>query len=141
MPPPRSRIFGDDTPQRSRSASFQAPYQATRRRSERVRERQDSEKAEQLPRELSFLSHDTDRSAGQQIADLEAAQLRLEGYTASGRKHDEIVIKSLKAFLDNLPPEGRQNVVNDINRTNNDQEIYDVFYNLFTGLTTRSKSI
>lgn len=141
MAPPKSRLLGDDTPQRSRSASLQAPFR-TERRSGRLRERQDREQqAEQLPRRLSFISQDTDRSAGQQVADLEAARSKLEGYTPRDRKDDEIVVQSLKAILDNLPPDGRQHVVNDINGTNNDQEIYDVFNNLFTGLTTRSKSI
>lgn len=87
------------------------------------------------------MSQDTDRSAGQHVTDLAAARLKIAVYTPRGRKHDEIVVQSLTALLDYLPPEGRQHVVNDINGTNNDEAIYGVFNNIYTGLTARSKSI
>lgn len=77
--------------------------------------------------------------------DLANATARIDSYESAKRgNHEDLVKGALRAFIKWLPTEGSANIVNRINHASlqrGDQGIYEEFFNLYTGLRARSKSI
>lgn len=69
-----------------------------------------------------------------------AAKVRTARYRPEKRPHENLLQPSLDAFVDWLPEGGRESVARDINDAKIDEELHDVFMNLFTGLAIPSKS-
>jgi len=70
---------------------------------------------------------------------LSTATTKIDKYKPLGHTLEDILVPSLKAFLAWLPPGGRELIARDIEQTTTDQELYDVFHNLLTGLAVPSK--
>ncbi|KAE8135355.1 hypothetical protein BDV38DRAFT_284990 [Aspergillus pseudotamarii] len=68
---------------------------------------------------------------------------RIARYQPQNRAYDEMVKPSLCAFIDWLPEGGRESIARDCIKATTDDDLYQVFKNLFTGLAipmkTRSK--
>jgi hypothetical protein len=72
----------------------------------------------------------------------EAAKARIAKYQSQNpnRVHEEKLQPSLNAFVEWLPEGGRESVARDIVNASTDENLYDVFHNLLTGLAAPSKS-
>lgn len=62
------------------------------------------------------------------------AKQRLDNYVPQEGRSDGKLVVALKAFLDYLPKGGRESIARDILESKYDQELYQVFSNLLTGL-------
>ena len=69
-----------------------------------------------------------------------AAKERIARYQSQDRIHEEKLKPSLNAFVEWLPEKGRESVARDIVNSTTDEDLYDVFHNLLTGLALPSKS-
>ena len=89
-----------------------------------------------VPRELSMLSTDTAES----IASLEQdARAKIQDYGSQSRQHDKLVKSGLLAFLTWLPEAGKTSLARDVIEASSEQQLYDAFLNLLTGLASPSK--
>ncbi|KAB8271513.1 hypothetical protein BDV30DRAFT_240487 [Aspergillus minisclerotigenes] len=69
----------------------------------------------------------------------EKGRERIARYQPQDRPYDEILKPSLDAFIEWLPRGGRESIARDIVRANTDDDLYQVFANLFRGLAVPSK--
>lgn len=91
-----------------------------------------------VPRELSMLSTDTAES----IASLEQdARAKIQDYGSQSRQYDKLVKSGLLAFLTWLPEAGKTSLARDVIGASSEQQLYDVFVNLLTGIASPSKYI
>lgn len=91
--------------------------------------------------DASFMSIDTeDPEDWKELAT--SAKERIASYKPTRRHHkDELPIqRALNAFVDHLPQDGRESVARDILKANTDDQLYEVFMNLYTGLAVPSES-
>ena len=73
-------------------------------------------------------------------SDIRKAKKRISAYTPSG-KHDKKLASCLNAFLNRLPRDGARAVANDIlDCGEDDEKLYEVFFNLFMNLLLPSES-
>jgi hypothetical protein len=87
-----------------------------------------------------FYSQSTELSEIEQMSNLDCARLKISHYTLQNRgEHEDLVQRSLGAFLDHLPDAGRDSIAKDIVALDDDNGIYRYFRNLYTGLRTRSE--
>lgn len=70
----------------------------------------------------------------------EASKARIAKYQPQNRVHEERLRPFLNAFVEWLPEGGRESVARDIINATTDENLYDVFHNLFTGFALLSKS-
>ncbi|KAJ5332723.1 uncharacterized protein MYU51_015313 [Penicillium brevicompactum] len=90
-----------------------------------------------VPRELSMLSTDTAES----IASLEQdARAKIQDYGSQSRQYDKLVKSGLLAFLTWLPEAGKTSLARDVIGASSEQQLYDVFVNLLTGIASPMKS-
>ena len=69
----------------------------------------------------------------------EEGRKRIARYQPQNRGYDEMVKPSLCAFIDWLPEGGRESIARDCIIATTDDDLYQVFENLFTGLAIPSK--
>ncbi|KIN05190.1 hypothetical protein OIDMADRAFT_39565 [Oidiodendron maius Zn] len=65
---------------------------------------------------------------------VEAAKERITKYQSQNRVHEDILQPSLKAFVEWLPEGGQESIARDIINATTDKELYNIFYNLLTGI-------
>lgn len=71
----------------------------------------------------------------------ENARTRIAGYKPANRgKHEDLVQSSLQAFLQYLSDAGQHAIAKDIIDLEDDNAIFEYFFNVYTGLRTRSES-
>lgn len=93
-----------------------------------------------VPREDLVFSAKTDISEDSHALALVAAGNRIDAYKPSpDRNHDGILQNSLKAFLKFLPDGGRDEIIKDINKAYSNQQLYEFFDDLYTGLRSRGE--
>jgi hypothetical protein len=71
---------------------------------------------------------------------VEAAKERITRYQSQNRVNEEKLQTSLNAFIEWLPEGGLESVARDIINATTDEDLYNVFHNLLTGLALPSKS-
>ncbi|KAJ5781365.1 hypothetical protein N7457_006525 [Penicillium paradoxum] len=95
----------------------------------------------QHTRAQSLYSQSTEPSEVEQKSNLESAALKVTNYTPQNRgDHENLLQRSLQAFLDHLPDAGRSGIAKDIIDLQDDDAIYQYFRSLYTGLRTRMRS-
>ena len=92
----------------------------------------------QTERGLSALLTDTTDSESLPAL-LIAARQRISEYQMQNRPFENIMQSSLNALLDYLPDSGLESMARDILQTNTDDDLYNVFHNIFTGLAKPSR--
>jgi hypothetical protein len=131
-----SRLQNPTMAPRKRQQSETSP--APPRKSARLAARPTSPTREQA-RGLSVMTTDTESSeTWPSLA--EAAKARIAKYQPQNRVHEERLQPSLNAFVEWLPEGGRESVARDIINATTDEDLYNVFHNLLTGLAVPSKS-
>ncbi|EPS28858.1 hypothetical protein PDE_03804 [Penicillium oxalicum 114-2] len=121
-------------PPKRRASSLAPPL----RRSRRLQETPQPP-PQQLGRGLSIMSTDTETPEKWKTL-AGAAKVRTARYRPEKRPHENLLQPSLDAFVDWLPEGGRESVARDINDAKIDEELHDVFMNLFTGLAIPMKA-
>ena len=94
-----------------------------------------------VARQNSVFTNNIYDSESTKIASIPNAKEILDSYEPSiQRDHNDIVKTALYAFLEFLPEDSRHELITDINKTGgNEETLYGVFDNLYTGLRSTSK--
>lgn len=124
MPPPKKR---------QRTSLSPTP----RRKSLRSATTGEASNRNQSP-SLSALSTASETSVSWQLLKTEAIQ-RVSEHHAKGRKFEDKLEDTLNAFLEWLPESGCSSIARDMISAEGDDELYDVFHNLVTGLAIPSE--
>jgi hypothetical protein len=86
---------------------------------------------------------DTEIYEHQRDSARDSAVINIDQYQPAKRgPHEGLVQNALRASMEWLPVDGRNNIVNDFNKaheTHGDDGLYEVLQNLYTGLRSRSK--